>query len=326
MGCFRSMRTAGFGSAVILFGLALSLFLGSVLSPRLALAEPVAVTTSILPLGDFARQVGGENVVVTVLVPPGQNPHILNFKPSDLHGLSRARLLLLNGLGLEFWAKKLVEAVQNPQLVVLQCAESWADQMEKEEGHGMSQSQGKGGHDPHGDHGHEEHGGVDPHVWLDPVAAMTLVACVRDGLVRVDPDHAAEYRQRAEKYLTQLKTLHHDFERTLSKARQRTFISFHEGYGHLARRYNLRGLGVVEGFSELEPSPARLAKVIREVRRLKAKVIFAEPQFSAKSATTIAQETGARVAFLDPLGQSAEDGYLKMMRRNLTELQKALVD
>lgn len=270
-------------------------------------AEKLQVVAGIIPLADFALQVGGGHVEVALLVTPGQNPHVASLKPSQLALVSRARLLVLNGLGLEFWAERLIEAQNNPGLIVLRCGEGLPKKL-------MQGSTPPSAKSP----------AIDPHVWLDPLLAMEQVKCLRDGLIRADPEHGEDYRENSSAYLQRLRLLHEDFTRNLTGTQLRTFFSFHGGYGYLARRYGLREIGVVEGFSDLEPSPARLAQVIRAIRTGGAGVIFAEPQFSDKAAKVIAEETGIEVAYLDPLGHSLEEGYLGMMRKNLTQLRKAL--
>ena len=297
-----------------------------------AQGSPLRTVASIPPLGDFLRQIGGPAVQVEVLVAPGQNPHVLNFKPSQLRLLDSAQVLVLNGLGLEFWSEKLVASLENPRLIVVRCGEGLPGSMDHQEIR-KNQHKDQAGHrekDPdggeHEGEAHSDHGGLDPHVWLDPVFAREMVGCVRDGLIRANPEQKTLYQQRAQAYAHRLDALHEEFSRVLAPARGRTIVSFHEGYGHLARRYGLRDLGVVAGFTDMEPTPGRLARVIGEVRRLGVKVIFAEPQFSSRSAQVIGQETGARVAYLDPLGGAEGEGYESMMRRNLAELRKALLE
>ena len=317
------MRNSRFYKVLPPIGLILLVLLMSQGWTLAAQAQPMGLVTSIPPLGDFARQIGGKDVRVTVLVKPGENPHILNFKPAQLRALDKAQVLVLNGLGLEFWSRTLVNALDNAELIIVHCAEGLLESVDhkaEEENAGASKKIKEKGHEEHA------HEGQDPHVWLDPVYAVGLVDCIRDVLIQVDPKRAGRYSSRAASLSARLATLHQDFVRVLAPARGRTILSFHEGYGHLARRYGLRNLGVVEGFTDLEPTPGRMAKVIREVRRLRVKAIFAEPQFSSRTAQVIAQETGARVAFLDPLGGVDGEGYEAMMRRNLAELSKALLE
>jgi zinc transport system substrate-binding protein len=277
---------------------------------------PIPVTASILPLGDFVRQVGGDRVKVTLLVPPGQNPHAFSLKPSQVVELQRARLIVLNGLGLEFWAGQVVASLDDQKVVVLRLGEHLGlkagpnARREKEEEEGEEE--------PH------EHGPINPHVWLDPVLAMGMVSQIRDALIGLDPAHAAEYRERTERYLAELTRLDADYRAALSGLPQRTFIAFHSAFDHLAARYGLAQLAVLQGSGQSEPSPARLAEMIREARRLKVRAIFAEPQFPERPARLIAEEAGIGVARLVSEGGKVDDTYLGFMRENLAQLAAAL--
>lgn len=297
--------------------------------------QPLKISASILPLADFVRQVGKEHVQVQMLIPPGTSPHLLELKPSALRALSSSRLLVLNGLGLEFWAKKVVRAVNNLHLKVISCGEGLNESSghtAAPDPHMMGEHRGEmiesekeekkhGKPETHDDHSHE---GADPHVWLDPLKAMKMVTCIEKALSRLDPAHKKAYQHNAKAYREKLKELHKKFEQTLHTLPSRTFVSFHEGYGHLAQRYNLKELAIVPGMSDFQPTPERLARVIREIQTRKIKVIFAEPQFSASAASTIAHETGAKIALLDPLGTSKTSTYLSLMEKNRLALKQAL--
>jgi zinc transport system substrate-binding protein len=262
---------------------------------------PLAVAASILPLADFTRQVGGERVSVEVLVPPGANPHTYEPTPAQLAALSRARLLVLNGVGLEFWADKVIGAARNPRLVVVRAAA------------GLPVLAGDAG----------EPGG-NPHVWLSPREAIHLVTAIRDGLVRADPAGADVYRANAERYVAALRTLDGEIRDTVATFRRRRFIAFHPAWAYFARDYGLEQAAVIEASPGREPSPAGIAAIIRTARAIGARAIFAEPQSPTKAARVIADETGAEVLLLDSLGRPPTYGYLETMRYDLAQFSRAL--
>jgi zinc transport system substrate-binding protein len=237
---------------------------------------------------------------VISLIPPGASPHTYEPTPSQVRRVARARLLVLNGAGLEFWADKLVRAAGNRDL------------------HVVTTSQGMPLLDE-GDHG------ANPHVWLDVRLAMVQVEHIRDALIRVDPAHAAVYRQNASAYLNVLQRLDTEIADQVRSWRQRQFVSFHPAWVYFARRYGLQQAGVVEPSPGREPSPGDIAQVVEIARRIHARAIFAEPQFSPKAAQVIARESGARVLFLDPLGSTHERfNYVALMRYNLAQMASAL--
>jgi zinc transport system substrate-binding protein len=263
--------------------------------------ERILALASILPLADFTRQVGGDRATVEVLVPPGASPHTYELLPSQLRSVSRARLLVLNGVGLEFWADRVIAAADNPNLLVVRTSE------------GLSIMEG----DP------DEPGG-NPHVWLSPHCAMHQVRMIRDGLIKADPAGAAVYDANARSYLHQLSLLDEEIRKEVATFSSRRFIAFHAAWAYFARDYGLDEAGVIEERPGQEPSPEEIASIVKTVRAIQARAIFAEPQFSPKAAQAIAEETGTRVLFLNPLGSSSDYRYLDMMRANLKVMGEAL--
>jgi zinc transport system substrate-binding protein len=283
------------------------LLLASILTACSGAAAPAPVesrlliTASILPLADFARQVGGDRVQVETLVPPGASPHTYELTPAQLKSVSQARVLVLNGVGLEFWADKIISAANNPNLIVVQTAE------------GLNIIAGD-----------KDETGGNPHVWLSPPNAMHQVEMIRDALIRTDPAGADVYRANAERYIGELRALDKEIRDTVTTFSTRKFIAFHAAWAYFAREYGLEQTAVVERMPGQEPSPAEIAAIVRAASAIGAKAIFAEPQFSAKAAQVIAEESGAKVLFLNPLGQPPNYRYLDLMRYNLGEIGKAL--
>lgn len=265
-------------------------------------SDRVLVAASIAPLADFARQVGCDYVQVITLVPPGASPHTYELTPSQVEQVARARLLVLNGAGLEYWADKLIQSADNPDLIVIDTSQG-IEIIDRTDN-------GAGG---------------NPHLWLDPQNAVIQVEHIRDALVQADPAHAKDYQANADKYTYELRTLHREIAEKAATWSNRQFIAFHPAWIYFARRYGLEQAAVVERSPGREPSPAEMVQIVETARRIEAKAIFAEPQFSAKAAETIAEESGVQVLFLDPLGSSLDDpSYLNLMRCNVGQMARAL--
>lgn len=265
--------------------------------------RPILVMASITPLADFVRHVGGDRVQVTVLVPPGSSPHTFEPTPEQVKRLARADLLVLNGVGLEFWADKMVQSAGNPNLRVVVTAEGLDILQTADE---------------------EGNVGGNPHVWLDPINAALQVARIRDALVQVDPQGKEVYLKNGARYIEDLKALDRDIMLSVAQFREKRFVAFHRAWVYFARRYGLKQAAVIERTPGSEPSPGDIARVVETIRRIGAKAIFAEPQLSPRVAEAIATETGARVLFLDPLGEPPDYDYIRTMRHNLAQLEKAL--
>ncbi len=266
-----------------------------------ALESKIQVVASILPLADFTRQVGGERVNVEVLVPAGASPHTYELTPAQLRAVSHAKVLVLNGAGLEFWANKVISSANNPNLVVVTLSD------------GLKIIAGD----------RDEPGG-NPHTWLSPINALKEVERICDVLIQVDPDGSAAYRANTEKYLSELRGLDADIRAAVSGFSSREFIAFHAAWTYFANDYGLEEVDVIEQRPGQEPSPAEISEIVRKAKGIKARAILAEPQFSSKAAEAVAEECGARVLLLNPLGEPPGYHYIDLMRFNLGQLSVAL--
>jgi zinc transport system substrate-binding protein len=276
-------------------------------------AGKIKVAVSVAPLADLAQQVGGEHVTVTTLVPPAASPHTFEPTPAQVKEVAEANILVLIGLGFEFWAEDVIESAANPDLIVVYTSE--------------------GIEVIHDEHEHEGYEIGNPHVWLDPRNAMVQVGHIRDALIEADLAHQTEYEANAEAYLAQLEALDEEIAARVATWSHREFIAFHPSWAYFTQRYGLVEAAVVERTPGREPSPAELAEIIETARRIGARAIFAEPQFSPKAAETIAAESRVQVLFLNPLGGAlrqtqdeaeASSSYLEMMRYNVAQMEKAL--
>ena len=266
-------------------------------------SERILVAASIAPLYYFSKQIGGAHVDVHLLVPPGANAHTYQLRPDQMKALSRAKVLVLNGIGLEYWADKAVGAADNPDLVVIKTAEGL----------------------PLEDAVHDAaHPRGNPHVWLDPVFAGQQVEMIRDAFIEADPTHTSDYKAGADRVIRRLRALDTEIRDEVKTFRSRSFVSFHPAWVYFANRYGLTEAASIEESPGKEPSPTRLREVVETAKRLRAKAIFAEPQSSPKAAEVVAEEVGAKVLFLDPLGRPPSYSYFDMMRRNVSEMAKAL--
>jgi len=264
-------------------------------------AGNMLVAASIPPIADLVQQVGGSQVTVLTLVPPGASPHTYEPTPDQMRRLASARLLFLNGVGLEFWADKAVQAVDNPNLQVVVLSK----------GMGLLQS--------------GPHAAGNPHLWLSPRRAMKYVARIRDALVAADPAHAEAYRANAAAYLAQLQRLDADIRRAVAGFSSREMVTFHASWVYFIHDYGLHQAAVLEAAPGREPSAAEVAQIVETIRLTGAPAVFAEPQFSPRAAEVIAREAGVPVLTLDPLGGlPPRETYLALMRWNLQQLEKGL--
>ncbi|MEW6658540.1 MAG: zinc ABC transporter substrate-binding protein [Thermodesulfobacteriota bacterium] len=283
-------------------------------------AGKIPVAATILPLADFCRHLGGEQVEVQVLVPPGASPHVFEPPPSVMARAARARVFVYTGAGLEPWAEKLLRSLRPGNLEVVEAVRGLHLLRDVDnDQHGEAEHGKHEGHDHH-------HAGGNPHVWLDPVLAQSICRQIAAALMKVDPEHRAAYEAHLQSYLKELEALHQEITRRVSGWRQKDFVCFHPAYTYFAKRYGLRQVGVIELSPGREPTPRHLQEIVAAIKKFGIKVVFAEPQLNPRVAEVIAREAGAKVLLLDPMGGRPPygDDYLKLMRYNLAILEEAM--
>lgn len=289
------------------------------------------VMTSFFVLEDFARKIGGDKVEVIPIIPNGQAPHGWEPSPQDIAKLQDSDIFIYNGAGLESWTEKVLEGVDTDKTILVEASEG----VELIEGHSHNH-EGEEAHDHEGeeahDHEREEAHGMDPHVWTSPKNAIILAENIYKDFSEKDPNNQAYYEENYKKLEAELLALDAKFTETLDKAKTRDIVVSHEAYGYMVKEYNLNQIPIEGINSETEPDPKTMQKIIEFVKENKVTTIFTEPLKDSKVADTIAKETGANVAVLDPLeglqeGESLETtDYIQLMEENLKELEKALVE
>lgn len=280
-------------------------------------AEKVKVLASFSILGDLVREVGGEQVDVDLLVGPNVDMHDFQPSPADSRKFAGAKLVVINGLGLEGWADRLMTAAGygGARLVASNGVKALPGH-EHEHGHG---------------HGEGGHGRYDPHAWQDVGNVKIYVANIRDALSGVDPANKAAYQQNAEKYLSELDALDRDIRAAwvdIPKQRRRVITS-HEAFDYYGNAYDVEFLGA-QGMSEdSEPSARDIARLIQQIKKDKINAFFVENISSNRLLDRIAEETGAKVIgtlysdALSPPGGPATT-YVDMMRYNTRAITEAL--
>lgn len=269
------------------------------------------VVTTTTVFADMVRQVGGARVSVDSLVPRGGEVHTFDPKPSDIRRVTEARLVVLNGLGLDGWVRTLVEdAGTDADIVAL--------------GEGLDEVRllpgGPGG---------PADATVNPHLWLDVGIGSRYAARIADALAAADPAGADAYARGAAAYRARLADLDAYARQTLGAipAANRVVVSFHDAFPYFAAAYGLTVDGTIVTAPGQDPSAGEIARLITAVRARGVRAIFAEAQFSEDIVRTIADETGASVVsdlYTDSVGDAPVDTYEAMMRWNVDRVAAAL--
>jgi zinc transport system substrate-binding protein len=277
-------------TTIILIAALPALAVGCGGSSRASSSTKTDVVAAFYPLAFAAQELGGAEVDVRNLTPPGAEPHDLEVSPRDVEQVRSADLVLLLGHGFQ------------PQL---------------------EDAAGRGDHvlwllDTPGLH---RFSNGDPHVWLDPRRYELIVR--RIGTALGKPEAAAQLVSR-------LHGLDRQYRTGLAHCRRNEIVTSHEAFAYLSQRYGLRQVAITGLAPEAEPAPRELEKVVRIVRRTHATTIFFETLVSPRIAKTVARETGAKTAVLNPIEgltrEQADQGrdYFALMRANLASLRRAL--
>src|SRR5258705_538138 len=268
--------------------------------------EKINVVASFSILGDFAKNVGGDRVNVTTLVGPNSDVHVYTPAPADAKKVADAKLVIINGLGLEGWLPRLVQSSGSKAAIITAT-------------NGIAPR--KLGSD------------ADPHAWQSVVNAKIYAANIRDGLIAADPAGAPSYRANADAYLAKLDALDREVREAVAQIPQarRKVISTHDAFGYFAAAYGVAFIAPQGVSTESEPSARDIAAIITQIRTGKIPAVFLENISDPRLMRRISAETGARIGgtlFSDSLTGEKGDAptYIDMVRHNIKALTSALAN
>ncbi len=276
-------------------------------------SEKTKIVTTFLPMYLFTKAVAGDVADVTILVPPGTEVHEYQATPKNVKAIATANVLVKNGLGLEEFLKDTIKNAQNPKLREIDASKGIKplNEISPVETTTMKEKD-------------QEHAQGNPHVWLDPVLAKQQVTNIRDGLIAADPRNKTIYEANAAAYIQKLDALNKEFQQTLQKTPNCTFITFHDAFPYLAQRYNIKQVAVVE-IPEDQLSPADVQNTVNIVKKYQVKALFSEPGVDNKLLKSLSQDLSLNLRTLDSLetGQTNPQYYFQAMKANLQTLQTA---
>lgn len=261
------------------------------------------IVTSFYPMYIFTQNLVKDipGVKVENMTEPQQGClHDYQMVPADLKTLEKADIFVINGAGMEAFMDKVIK--QRPALKIIEASKD------------MKLLKDANGED-------------NAHVWVGISDAIQEVKNISEGLAKSDTKNAEAYRKNASNYVKQLEAQREKMHKELDGFKNKNVITFHEAFPYFAKEFELNIVSVVEREPGTEPSAGELAALIDKIKSSKVKILFAEPQYSAKAAESIAKQTGAKVYLLDPVvtgeKNAPADSYIKTMDENLKVLVKA---
>jgi len=323
----RSLARAGAAFLVAAMLTLLPLLGGSVPVQSAAADGRIRIAASFYPLAFFAQAIGGDAVEVVNLVPAGVEPHDWEPRPSDILTILRSDLFVYNGAGFEGWIDRVLPNLSGLRPLVVKATDGIPLRVGDDDDHEINTA---GVITLPADAVAEKGTTPDPHVWLDPYLAQSLVENILNGLIKVDPGRAEAYRSRATGLYQRLADLHHQMAVVLTACPRNVFVTSHNAFQYLAARHHLRIIHIA-GFSPSDqPSPQRLAKLTRTMREENIRFVYFETLASPAVAETLAQETGARALPLNPIEGLTPDelaaghDYFTVMQDNVAHLRLGL--
>lgn len=269
-------------------------------------ASKPEISVSIAPQKYFLEKITKDKFDINVMVKAGSSPHTYEPKTSQMKSLNNSKLYFYTGIEFEkAWLEKFKKSAPNTLFIdssanIQRIAmEEHSHKEEGPEGHK---------HEKHNDH-EDEHDGLDPHVWLDPVLVKVQAKNIYEAVVSIDLENKEFYTKNYEEFLKELDSLDAQIKEILKPYEHKAFMVFHPSWGYFAKRYDLEQISIeIQG---KEPKPNELIELVKDAKEHNIKIVFVSPQFSQKSAKSIAQNIGGKVVAIDSLSENWSKDLLK---------------
>jgi zinc transport system substrate-binding protein len=286
------------------------------------------VSTTIFPLYDAVKNIAGDTIEVSLIIPANASPHTFEPTPKVMKDITDSKTVFMIGLGLELFMDKIKKQNQNISFIELGKkvnAQKFDFQLiEPDKTHSHSH------HNKHDhNHGHSHAHGVDPHVWVDPINFIKIVEEINNELCKIFPEKSDIFKEKSKKYISKLNELDDLIKNTLKEVKNKSIVTFHDAFMYFAKRYGLKVVAVFEPWHGKEPSVQYRKKLSDAIKKYNVKAVFYEPQFNKAPMISLARETSVKTGELDPIGSPDSEGrrgYIELMKFNLNSLRNALID
>ncbi|WP_449537341.1 metal ABC transporter substrate-binding protein [Ferdinandcohnia sp. Marseille-Q9671] len=279
--------------------------------------EKLLIFTTVFPLTDFAQKIGGEDVTVTSVYPPGADAHSFEPTPRDMTKIADADAFIYTGVGVEGFVTAALETLKDEKVKMV------------EAGNGIDFL-----HTSEHDHNHEDrnhdHGDIDPHIWLDPIYSIQLAETIKNALVELNPSSQEQYEENFSTLKNQLENINSEFEKVVESSNRKEILVAHSAYGYWEERYGIKQISITGYSPTNEPSQKELKNIIELVKEHELEYIIFEQNISSRIAETVQRETGTKSLTLHNLEAITEkeitnnEDYISLMKHNLDTLKQAL--
>jgi ABC-type metal ion transport system, periplasmic component/surface adhesin len=270
------------------------------------------VVATFYPLYDFAQNVGGDKVDVSILVPETVDVHEFEPTPSSIAAVSSANVLIYNGAGLEPWIQSIISASGNTNLVQVDTSQGITLLPVAQQFQNGNQT-------------------LDPHIWLNPVNAEQQVRNILQGLIQGDPADSQYFTQNADAYIAKLDALNLEAINATTNTQTTRFVTFHEAFAYFANQYNITQIPILGPFEE-EPSAGDIQNVINAIHQYHLRYVGYESLENPAISQSISTQTNATLIEMNPIEgltdqqKAAGDNYITLMQQNIENIHLALTN
>lgn len=279
----------------------------------------IIVYTSIFPIEDFTKRIGGNHVYVKNIIPPGADAHTFEPSQKTVIDIAEADAFIYNGLGLEPFITNMKDSLKNEDVLFTEASEGIVAE--------------EGAHED--EHSHEEedqhgHGDVNPHIWIDPIRATSMAQNIKNTLIELKPEAKDEFEANFEKLKVQLEELDQEFSSMVKSAQKQEFLVSHAAYEYWEERYGLKQISITGLSPTNEPSQTELKSIIDYAKKHDIRYVLFEQNVTPKVADVIKSEIGADVLYLHNVAVLTEEDmknkedYFTLMRQNIKTLETVL--
>lgn len=309
--------------------------------------DQLTVYASTFALKSIAEEIGGDRVNVEMVIPPGADPHTYEPTSKQMTQIAEADLFLTIGHDLEPYVETMEESLNGENVTFIKTAEdvtllnaSETVHVHEEEGHSEDEhaheeeghSEDEHAHEEEGhsedEHAHHDHGQYDPHVWLDPMNAVSMAEAVEAAFSEEAPDYKDEFADRLSTFKKEAESLDNEFKAAVENGTKSELLVTHAAYGYMAERYGFEQLPIAGLTPSEEPSQQALKRIIEEARLHDLNYIAFEDTVTPKVAEVVKQEIGAESVTIYNLEsvtkEQMDKSYFDLMRENVKALETAL--
>lgn len=305
----------------------------------------LVVYSTVYPLMNFTKVIGGEYVEVHTVYPPGTDEHTFEPTQKDIIDMAKSDLFLYIGHNLEGFVKSSADIFKDEGVKMVAVGEAVnleashedhshqegtaEDPSHSEEDHEHDEGDVEEHHHEEDEHGHN-HGDVDPHIWLDPLYAKEMAEIIKDSLAELKPDQKEYFEKNYTQLSSQLEELHHEFETTIKNAPKKKIVVSHAAYGYWEKRYGIEQISIAGISTSSEPSQKKLKEIIETAKNDNIQYVLVEQNAPSKLAEIVQSELKGKTLTLHNLSVLTKkdiernEDYFSLMKKNLSTLEKAL--